>query len=46
LKSQIEKEKIAEIFKLFRTLENLPVVSDDQLILLHQKIEYFYKKCR
>jgi hypothetical protein len=46
LKSQIEKEKIAEIFKLFRTLENLPEVSDDQLILLHQKIEYFYKKCR
>jgi hypothetical protein len=46
LKSQIEKEKIAEIFKLFRELENLPQVSDDQLILLHQKIEYFYKKCR
>jgi hypothetical protein len=46
LKSQIEKEKIEEIFKLFRMLENVPDVSDDQLILLHQKIEYFYKKCR
>lgn len=46
LKSQIEKEKIQEIFGLFKKLENVPEVSDEQLILLHQKIEYFYKKCR
>lgn len=46
MKSQIEKEKIQDIFKLFRRLEKEAEVTDDQLILLHQKIEYFYKKCR
>jgi hypothetical protein len=46
VKSQIEPEKIAEIFDTFRKLEQIPDVTDDELILLHQKIEYFYKKCR
>lgn len=46
VKSQIEKEKIREIFTLFRKYENVENVSDEELILLHQKIEYFYKKCR
>ncbi|MBI3136575.1 MAG: hypothetical protein HYZ14_18010 [Bacteroidetes bacterium] len=46
IKSQIEKEKIKEIFDIFRKLEKVQDVTDDELILLHQKIEYFYKKCR
>ena len=46
VKSQIEKEKIAQIFKAFHTLESVENVTDEELILLHQKIEYFYKKCR
>lgn len=46
VKSQIEKEKIAEIFKAFAALERVQNVTDEELILLHQKIEYFYKKCR
>ena len=46
MKSGIEKERIAEIFKLFRVLENKMGVTDEDLILLHQKIEYFYKKCQ
>jgi hypothetical protein len=46
LKSQIEKEKIDAIFKLFAQLEAKEVVTDEELIHLHQKIEYFYKKCR
>ncbi|MBK8927532.1 MAG: hypothetical protein IPM74_16935 [Crocinitomicaceae bacterium] len=46
MKSGIEKERIAEIFKLFSVLENKMGVTDEDLILLHQKIEYFYKKCQ
>ena len=46
VKSQVDKSKIAEIFKTFHVLEKSPGVSDEELILLHQKIEYFYKKCR
>lgn len=46
VKSQIEKEKIAEIFTLIRKLEQAHEVTDGDLISLHQKIEYFYKKCR
>lgn len=45
-KSQVEIEKIAEIFNAFRQLERVQNVSDEELILLHKKIEYFYKKCR
>lgn len=46
IKSQVGKEKIAEIFELFGQLNNVGEVSDDNLILLHQKIEYFYKNCK
>jgi len=46
VKSQIEPEKIADIFDTFRKLEQSQLVTDDELISLHQKIEYFYKKCR
>lgn len=46
MKSQIEIAKIEEIFTLFRKLEMHQTVEDEELILLHQKIEYFYKKCR
>lgn len=46
VKSQIPEEKIKEIFDLFRSYESYEVLNDDQLILLHQKIEYFYKNCR
>jgi hypothetical protein len=46
VKSQVEKEKIAGIFTAFRRLEAVQDVTDEELILLHQKIEYFYKKCR
>lgn len=45
VKSQVEKEKIKEIFDIFHQLEGAENVSDDDLILLHKKIEYFYKKC-
>ena len=46
VKSQVEKEKIGEIFGMFDQLNGAALVSDDDLILLHKKIEYFYKKCR
>ncbi|MEO9533678.1 MAG: hypothetical protein ABJG68_01665 [Crocinitomicaceae bacterium] len=46
VKSQIEKNYIAEIFATFNELESAFEVSDDELISLHQKIEYFYKNCR
>lgn len=46
IKSQIDREKIVELFRLFETLQSSAIVTDDELIRLHQKIEYFYKKCR
>ncbi|MBD3636975.1 MAG: hypothetical protein HUJ25_06480 [Crocinitomicaceae bacterium] len=46
IKSQVEKDKIGEIFEIFDQLNGAVEVSDDDLILLHKKIEYFYKKCR
>jgi len=46
VKSQISEEKITEIFKLFRRFSGAVNVTDDQLINLHRKIEYFYKNCR
>ena len=46
LKSQVEKEKITEIFNAFHQLQLVQIVTDEELILLHKKIEYFYKKCR
>ena len=46
VKSQIEQEKIKEIFNLFIRLNKVMEVSDDALINLHKKIEYFYKNCR
>lgn len=46
IKSQISKEQIASIFNDFKELGNAYDVDDDQLIKLHQKIEYFYKNCK
>ncbi|UKN00433.1 DUF4350 domain-containing protein [Paracrocinitomix mangrovi] len=46
VKSQIDKETIGNIFELFDQLEGRTQVSDDQLIELHKRIEYFYKNCR
>ena len=45
-KSDISIEKITEIFDLFANLEQATVVTDEELIKLHQKIENFYKTCR
>jgi len=45
-KSGVKKEKIEDIFKLFTNLKKLQKVSDDVLIDLHIKIEYFYKTCK
>lgn len=45
-KSQVEPEKITDIFKTFDNLKLVAVVDDEALIRLHQKIEYFYKNCR
>ena len=46
VKSQVEESLITDIFNLFSHLEGVNEVTDDQLIMLHQKIEYFYKNCR
>lgn len=46
VKSQVDKALINDIFNLFNQLEGVGKVTDDQLIMLHQKIEYFYKNCR
>ncbi|MGV6861888.1 MAG: DUF4350 domain-containing protein [Putridiphycobacter sp.] len=45
LKSQVKKEKIKTIFKLFETLKDQSIVEDEALIDLHHNIEYFYKNC-
>jgi hypothetical protein len=46
IKSQVSKEEITDIFDRFRKLERMGQVTDEQLIVLHKKIENFYKKCR
>jgi hypothetical protein len=46
IKSQVSKEHITSIFNDFIELEGAFDVDDDQLIQLHQKIEYFYKNCK
>jgi len=46
MKSQIDKEKIKEIFDMFNKLKGKDVVLDEVLIQLHHKIEYFYKNCK
>lgn len=46
IKSHIPKENIEAIFRAFDELEHAAVVSDQELIELHQKIENFYKNCR
>ena len=46
VKSHIDQKHIAEIFAQFIEFEGAFEVSDDELIRLHQKIEYFYKNCR
>ncbi len=45
-KSQVPKDDLIEIFNLFKNLNRVESVSDESLILLHKKIETFYKKCR
>ena len=45
-KSQVSKDELIEIFNLFKNLNQVELVSDESLILLHKKIETFYKKCR
>ena len=45
LKSDIEEEKIQQIFKRFDRAKKSYDFSTDQLIALHKKIEYFYKNC-
>ena len=45
LKSDIEEEKILQIFKRFERAKKSYDFSSDQLIVLHKKIEYFYKNC-
>jgi hypothetical protein len=46
IKSHVPEEKIKEIFTLFKSLERSKNVSDESLIMLHKKIEQFYKICR
>lgn len=46
IKSQVDKEKLGEIFDLFDQLNGTVEVSDADLIKLHKKIEYFYKNCQ
>ena len=46
IKSQVPEEEIKDIFDRFKKLEAIGNVSDEQLIILHRKIENFYKKCR
>lgn len=46
MKSQVDKDKIKEIFNLFNKLKGKNEVLDEVLIQLHHKIEYFYKNCK
>ena len=45
-KSQIEERRIMNILKLLQMENSNFDVSDETLINLHEKIEYFYKNCR
>ena len=45
-KSQVSKDRIKDIFSMFNFQRDQPFVSDDSLIELHRRIEYFYKKCK
>lgn len=45
-KSQIETEHIKDIFAIFDNFRNHDIVSDEMLIELHRRIEYFYKHCK
>ena len=45
-KSGIDKDKIIDLFTDFEALSEQSNVSDNELISLQQKIEYFYKKCK
>ena len=45
-KSQVNKDRVKDIFSMFNNLRNHDLVSDDSLIELHRRIEYFYKKCK
>ena len=45
LKSDIEEERILQIFKRFDRAKKSYDFSSEQLITLHKKIEYFYKNC-
>lgn len=46
VKSRISKEEITSIFAMFDQLNDQVTVSDQELIELHKKTEYFYKNCR
>lgn len=45
-KSQVDKDRINDIFVMFDNMRNQDIVSDEALIELHRRIEYFYKKCK
>ena len=45
-KSQVRKDRINDIFSMFSYLRDQTSVSDESLIELHRRIEYFYKKCK
>ena len=45
-KSQVQKDRIKDIFSMFDGLKSQAEVEDDTLIELHRRIEYFYKKCK
>jgi hypothetical protein len=45
-KSQVSEDRIKDIFSMFNYQRDQPFVSDDSLIELHRRIEYFYKKCK
>ncbi len=46
LKSQINAEQIKDIFSIFDKFRHHDTVSDETLIELHRRIEYFYKHCK
>ncbi len=45
-KSEVEEQKIKDIFVMFNKLKGKEVVMDEVLIQLHHKIEYFYQNCK
>ena len=46
IKSEIESDKIQEIFDEFVRAKGSCSYTSDELIALHKKIEYFYKNCK